>query len=111
MNAQLPFATLAHKLCKQSTHKQHHHGVLVVRGGAIVAMGYNRNPIHAEVHGLKKLWPDHRKGVTVYSFRFLKSGGWAMAKPCPSCEAYMRKNGVKLVYYTDKFGKLIKMKL
>jgi deoxycytidylate deaminase len=107
----MKFDNLALRLCKRSTHRQHAHAAVVVSGGAIVAMGSNIGNIHAEVHALKQLWPDHRANTKVYSFRFTKSGSWAMAKPCPKCEAYMRANGVKVVYYTDRTGKLVRFKL
>lgn len=105
------FLNLAKKLCQKSGHSQHHHGAIVTVGGAIVSVGYNHGNIHAEVHALNKLWGDHRKDVRVYSFRFTKSGKWAMAKPCPNCEKYMRDCGVRIVYYTDRDGNLTKMRL
>ena len=105
------FKSLAMKLCGKSNHKQHYHSAIVVYGGAIVATGHNFNNIHAEVNALKKLWPDHRKGVKVYSFRFSKSGTWRMAKPCLKCEQYLRENGVRTVYYTTETGDMKRMKL
>lgn len=105
------YQNLALKLCGRSNHKQHYHGAVVVVGGSIVAMGFNHDKTHAEVQALKKLWPDHRKGVKVYSFRFSKGGQWSMAKPCPKCEAFMRENGVKYVYYTTQTGSMERMRL
>lgn len=99
------------KLCKKSTHKQHHHAAVAVVGGAIKAIGYNHGTTHAEVHALQKLWPSERKKVKLYSFRFSKSGKWAMAKPCSNCEQYLRDNGIKTVYYTDNDGEIVKMKV
>jgi cytidine deaminase len=103
--------SLVMKLCSRSTHRQHRHAALVFSGGAIKAMGYNHGEIHAEVHALKKLWPDHRKGATVYSFRFTKAGKMAMAKPCAECEKFMRENDVKVVYYSVSNGGMERMKL
>jgi deoxycytidylate deaminase len=105
------FLELAKRLCKKSTHKQHHHACVVTIGGAIVAVGYNHETTHAEINALKKLWPNHRKNVKLYSFRFSKGGKWAMAKPCIRCEKFIRDSGVKIVYYTDKDGNLERMKL
>lgn len=105
------FESLAKQLCSKSNHKSYHHGVVCVSGGAIVAMGHNYNHIHAEVNALKKIWPSERKGIKVYSFRFSKGGKFAMAKPCSRCEAFLRENGVKTVYYTDGAGDMKRMKL
>src|SRR4051812_35856028 len=103
--------SLALKLCQKSNHVQHHHATIITQGGAIVAMGYNHGETHSETNALKKLWPSHRKGVKVYNFRFTKSGKWSMSKPCPNCEKFLRDNGVKVVYYTDNTGELVKMRM
>lgn len=99
------------KLSMGSNHPLHHHVVFAVKGGAVVAVGVNNNYRHAEVVALSQLWPNKRKGVKVYSFRWLKSGRLGQAKPCEDCEKYLRKNGVKTVYYSDSVGQIQKMKL
>lgn len=40
------------------------------------------------------------KGSVVYVARVLKSGGLAIAKPCPMCMIALRAKQVKRVYYT-----------
>lgn len=100
--------TAAVRLLPRSTHTAHKHAVVVYRGGAIVAMGYNHGEIHAEVAALNKLWPSERKGTKVVSIRMSKGGNLRLAKPCPDCEAYMRENGVKLVVYSDNEGNMIR---
>lgn len=102
---------LALKLCKKSDHRQHHHGCIVTRGGAVVAMGYNRGETHAEVAALKKMWPSERKGTKLWSIRFLKSGRFGMAKPCKNCMKFIIESGVKVLYYTDETGSIIRVKL
>ena len=101
----------AKKVCQKSDNIQHFHSAFVVVGGRIQAIGYNVGDTHAEIKALQQLWPSKRRGVKVYSLRFRKGGTWGMAKPCPACEAYMKTNGVKTVFYTDRDGQLVKMKL
>lgn len=102
---------IAKKICGKSDHRQHHHSTLIVSGGGVIAVGYNKGEIHSEVTALKKLRPLLRQGVTIYNFRFRKGGTFGISKPCPKCEQYLRDNGVKVVYYTDTDGEIKKMKL
>ena len=102
---------MARHLATKAKHKCYKHAAIVVRGGAIVATGVNHDELHAEVVALKKLWPSERRGTKVYSLRLRRSDTLGMAKPCAECEAFMRENGVKLVFYTDREGKWAKMKL
>lgn len=99
------------KLFDRSAHPCHRHAAMVFRGGNIVATGSNHETIHAEVQALKKLWPDHRVGTTVMSIRMTRGGVLGMAKPCPACEDFMRKAGVKKVIYSNNHGQMEKMKL
>jgi deoxycytidylate deaminase len=99
------------RLVKRSTHKQHRHAVLVYRGGALVATGYNLGDHHAEQVALGKLWPDHRVGTRVVSIRMRKDGNLGMAKPCPKCEVMLREAGVKSVTYSNYDGQMEKMAL
>jgi hypothetical protein len=98
------------KLAAKSTH-QHKHAVVVERGGTILSYGYNVGWNHAEKKALGKLWPDKRRGVTVWSVRVTSGGNWRMAKPCPRCEAYLRENGVKEVLYSTDDGTIARMRL
>lgn len=98
------------KLASKSPH-QHKHAVVVERGGSILSYGYNTGWNHAERCALGKLWPDKRKGVTVWSLRISNRGGFLMAKPCPRCEEYLRQNGVKEVLYSDHDGSIVRMRL
>jgi deoxycytidylate deaminase len=96
------------RLLPKATHKCHKHAAVVYRGGAIVAMGYNHDEVHAEVSALNKLWPSERRGTRVVSIRMSKGGNLRLAKPCVDCEAYMRANGVKMVIYSDNNGNMVK---
>jgi deoxycytidylate deaminase len=99
------------RLVKKSNHKQHKHAVMIFRGGALVATGYNHEDIHAEQVALGKLWPDHRVGTRVVSIRLRKNGELGMAKPCPKCEVMLREAGVKSVMFSNYEGQMEKMSL
>jgi deoxycytidylate deaminase len=99
------------RLVKKSNHKQHKHAVMIFRGGALVATGYNHEDIHAEQVALGKLWPDHRVGTRVVSIRLRKNGELGMAKPCAKCEAMLREAGVKSVMFSNYEGQMEKMGL
>ena len=104
-----PVKTIVLKHAIKARNQHHRHVVVVMRGGAIVAISHNHDTIHAEVSALSILWPDQRPGCRVWSFRVKKNGGYGMAKPCPNCETFLRKNGIKTVYYSNTDGGIEKM--
>ena len=106
----LSIATIT-KHSKRAKHKQHKHVAVLVKGGAIVAVGYNHRNTHAEIKAIKQVWPDHREGLVLWSFRITNSGKLAMALPCPACTKEMVKNGITKVHYSDSDGQMKFMKL
>lgn len=104
-------ANKAKKIAKKSNHKFAHHAVFVMKGGAMLAHGHNKDTRHAEVAALNKLWPNKRRGTTIVSVRYTRSGYMASAKPCPDCEEYLREHGVKTVYYSDDNGDMQMMRM
>lgn len=99
-----------HRLAAQAQHTWAFHAVIVKKGGAVLASGYNHEFIHAETNALNKLWPSKRAGTTVWSVRINRSGSLANGKPCANCEAYLRENKVKAVMYSTPEG-MKKLKL
>ena len=97
---------IATRLAMKSDHQHFRHGAIVLKGGSIVATGYNKATEHAEVNALKKLDPRKRKGATIISVRVTKGGKLAMAKPCPECEKYIKESGVKSVIWSDALAHL-----
>lgn len=95
---------IARALYKKSDHPNFKHVAIVVRGGAVVSVGYNHNSIHAEVNALNHMWPSERRGTRVWSMRITRGGRFRMARPCADCMRYLRESGVKMVYYTDSAG-------
>lgn len=100
----MKFQKLLKKVAIKSDHKNYKHAALVIKGGAVIARGYNHGSQHAEVNALNKLWPSKRRGTLLISIRILKSGGFAIAKPCKACEEFLRINGVKKVIWSDRDG-------
>jgi pyrimidine deaminase RibD-like protein len=89
----------------KSNHK-FRHGVVVTRGGAVVAIGYNHCETHAEYHALSKLWPSERRGLTLWSVRISNSGKLNMARPCPTCMELLKKSGIRKVYFSNSKGEI-----
>lgn len=50
---------------------------------------------HAEARILKKAGT----GAILWVARVYRDGGWAMAKPCTTCQTLIKNKGVKRVYY------------
>ena len=60
--------------------------------------------MHAEHSCLSGIWPNKRKGLTVWVGRITKSGTWAESKPCKACEEMLRDAGVRKVVYSTPEG-------
>ena len=58
--------------------------------------------LHAEMDLIRKFKPGTLKEISVV--RFSKKGFPTMSKPCCYCQAFLKKFGVKKVYYTDWDG-------
>jgi deoxycytidylate deaminase len=102
---------IARKLAQKSSHSWALHSAIVMRGGSVLSTGYNKDCRHAEVSALNKIWPNKRAGARLFSFRITPGGKWACAKPCPDCMKVIKASGIKDVWYTDREGKIQKMKV
>ena len=96
----------AQQIALQSKHEKFRHGVVITRGGAIIARGFNapEGGIHAEVHALSNRVGTNWSGCVVWSVRLLKSGELSMARPCDKCMKALREARVKKVIYSDWRG-------
>ena len=101
---------LAAKIAACSTHHQHHHAVFLIRAVSIVACGYNHGYCHAEKVALGKVWPNRRKNISLWSFRFTKAGSLGMAKPCDACMELIKASGIHTVHYSTVTG-MVKLKV
>lgn len=98
----------AKKIASKSEHKQHHHACIITCGGAIIATGYNRKYLHAEMDALSKIKPSQsRKRLTLWSFRARKDGTWGCSRPCSKCRPWLV--GIK-VYYIDWGGRIQRLR-
>lgn len=101
------YLKVARKIALRSPHPLFRHATLVFRGGALVAVGYNHDGLHAETVALEKLWPSKRQGCSILNIRLAKDGErLAQSKPCPKCAEYLRANGIRKVFFTDAAGEL-----
>jgi len=97
-----------------STHK-HRLGAVLVKGGRVLATGYNRvghkaahgdwpDSVHAEVMAISKLLkPKHfhkLHGCKLFVTRIRKNGKTALAKPCEPCLSLIKSVGIKEIIYT-----------
>ena len=115
----------AKNMAQMSDFERQKMGCVVVYKNKIIGMGFNsmkthplqkeynkvrfnedRSPhcIHAEMHALlpiRYMDVDWSK-VRVYTYRLCREdrSRGALARPCPSCQAFMRDLGIKHIYYT-----------
>lgn len=91
-------------------------GAIVLHKNKVVAKGYNKiktHPkldhytIHAECDALLKA----AKGDTLVVVRILRNGEFACSKPCEKCLKYIKKFGIKKIYYLDWDSDLQEMRL
>ena len=103
-----------------------YHCALVVRGGAILAFGTNKNKrhslvkihkyydhcgIHSELAACMKALKTYGdiSGCSVYVLRILKDGKTIeLSKPCEHCTGVLKSYGINKVYYTTSDGGFIR---
>ena len=64
------------------------------------------NFLHAEIHCLLGLSYEQTKGCDLYVCRIKRSGNRGISKPCPVCEAAIRRAGIRRVHYTLDSGEI-----
>lgn len=122
--SQRSYLSRAMKMAHRSRVVQRH-GAIVVKGGSILSMGFNRysnDPklfpvnhfssdklnhedrtsisVHAELAALRKLTPEQLRGATVYVARVTPSGAVGSSEPCPACALELKRVGIKKVIFT-----------
>ena len=67
---------------------------------------YLPNKVHAEVAALSKIkfLDIDFSQVHVYVYRELKNGELGLARPCPACQAAIKKLGIRNIHYTTHDG-------
>lgn len=102
---------LARRLSLKSTYEKYKIGAVIARKGRVVGVGFNRHKthtlsphaykyLHAEVDAALGVPVKQLKGATIYVYREKKDGTPGLARPCSSCEGFLKKHGVKTVVYT-----------
>lgn len=115
---------MASKVALKSTYKQHRLGAVVVKGGRILATGYNQlrpskligtATLHAEAAAILELLKNQRQhdavGADIYVSRWTRGGRIGMAKPCDQCMSLLRSVGISTVYFTTDKQVTEKMRL
>ncbi len=125
----MKFFNVAKSVSELSDFYKSHTGCIVVYHKSILSTGYNQNKthtdqrvynayrfkeapgtkhcVHAEVDALSKIkhmgidW--HKTKIYVYREHKLNKTPM-LAKPCPSCMAYLRALGIRNIYYSDYDG-------
>lgn len=125
------YLSLAENACKFSDNTRTRVGCVLVYRGSVISVGWNpeskgspiqkemnvlrgkytESPnfvsrVHAEIMAIarvKYMFIDWSR-VSVFVCRILKDGTRELAKPCAACEGYMRKFGIRDVYYTTSDG-------
>ena len=121
------FFKKAKDMAEISTFYRQHLECVVVYKNKIISAGLNSNKthpiqkrynrirfqecscpdsLHAEIHALSQVahldidW----SRVSIYTYRKMKSREHGMARPCPSCMAYIKSLGIKEINYTTDDG-------
>jgi deoxycytidylate deaminase len=89
---------------------QFRHGCVIVRGGKILAIGFNKRrntstldvfssyTVHAEIDAISRTVD--ARSATVYVARINKRGYPMLSLPCPACVEVLTKKGIKKCVYT-----------
>jgi deoxycytidylate deaminase len=108
------FARIAFRLALESDTDIKHHKLcaLVVNRNRVISVGYNsrkthpaaRNTkmsmIHAEQDAILRASDVDLMGADIYVARARRSGLPGLAKPCPVCDEFIRRKGIRRVIYT-----------
>lgn len=75
--------------------------------------GFHYSCKHAEVSSIMQVPRQSRHKLRIYVFRFLKNGTLSMAKPCKSCQKFLKEEGINLknIWYSDWNGNWQRMTL
>jgi len=108
---------MAAKAAMQSKFEQHRVGAVIVKGGNILATGFNsRQPSsvlgtptrHAEGAAILTMLKEHRQhdlvGSSLYVTRFTRGGRIGLSRPCPACMGLIQAVGIRSVTYTTDEG-------
>ena len=88
----------------------HKHGAGIFSNGKLIAKGHNaykndKYSIHAEVSAINNLKKNCRqkfntKSITMVVIRVNGQDDLRLSKPCENCSNIIKRNNIKLVYYS-----------
>lgn len=98
-------------------------GAALMRKNRLVARGRNfykkshpqsktiYNGIHAEFHCLNGVGPGTCRNATLFVARVTNAGTLSMARPCDDCLELLRERNIRVFYYTNYDGEIVKESL
>lgn len=115
------YIDIAKRQAEQSIYGIYKHGSVLVKGGRIINVAYNKNNTtsfgkkfrenilgratkHAEINVIYNIDKNTTTGATVYVVRVGKSGDFRLSKPCSMCEEVLKFCGIKKVVYSTGNG-------
>lgn len=109
---------MAMKAAELGQHKIYKMGAAVVRGGSVIAVGFNRREKHAEESALGKLVNDGKSSrfrtkndacnADVYVARIKKDNKkQGSSRPCENCWKHLREAGIRKVFYFNEKGEVV----
>jgi deoxycytidylate deaminase len=114
------YLNLAIKVARQGIHKRYRVGAVLVLSQNVISVGANSfkthpkmgfRTLHAEISALIGVRYKNINHSSIYVARLNSQGIVGMAKPCTTCQTILKEYGVHEVYYTNRDGKLEKIKL
>lgn len=89
-------------------------GSVITLKDKIIAMGHNKQKthpkapnafkhIHGEFDAIMKAPKELLKGSSIYVYRITKGNNQGLSKPCKTCFDFIKKCGIKKVYYSTEF--------
>lgn len=106
------------RYCASKSMARNTHGAVVVKGGRVLATGWNKNrnhpaivspehiktecSYHAEEVAIREAGEDNVRGAIIYVARINKHGKDRDSKPCPKCSALIERVGIKRVVFTSQ---------
>lgn len=95
-------------------------GAALLRKNRVVSFGRNYykkshtksrtrwNGIHAEFNCLHGLNPENIRNCTIFVVRIAPQGNRAMARPCDDCRDLLKRYGIRVFYYTNSHGEVVR---
>ncbi len=108
---------LARRMAKESTYGKLRHGAVLVKGGSVVSVGFNKGCYsafgqrfrhhsighatqHAEISAVLGVSEKNTRGASLFVVRINNYDKFRMSKPCCMCHQVLNFVGVRKVFYT-----------